>query len=158
MYPRFFGNIEAKVDAKGRAFLPASFRRSLLEGSDEGVVVMRLDIFEQLLVIYPPTVWDGLIADMRSRLSRWDRHQQRVYRTFVSSAATLPVDTNGRILIPRQFLEHAGIQQQLRFVGMGDTIEVWPNDPEREQPLMDGGQLADAIEGLMAGRDGNDAP
>lgn len=130
---RFLGNIEAKTDAKGRAFLPAQFRK-VLAASGEDVLVLRQDIFENLLVLYPGSVWNSLMDDMRSRLSRWDRKQQMAYRTFVSSVIELTIDGSGRILIPHAFAEAAGIGQAIRFVGMGDTIEIWPAD---EVKLMD---------------------
>ena len=39
---RFLGNIEAKIDAKGRAFLPASFRK-VLQAEKEERLVLRKD-------------------------------------------------------------------------------------------------------------------
>lgn len=145
---RFLGNIEAKIDSKGRAFLPAQFRKALA-GSGEGAVVLRQDIFENTLVIYPEEVWNALIDEMRSRLSRWDRRQQMVFRTFVSGVVSLSIDSNGRILIPKSFLQAAGIGQSLRFVGMGDTIEVWANDPAGNQPFMSKDEFGTALEQLM---------
>lgn len=142
---RFLGNIEAKTDAKGRAFLPAQFRK-VLAASGEDMLVLRQDVFENLLVLYPQSVWNQLMDDMRARLSRWDRQQQMAYRTFVSNVMELSIDGNGRILIPRNFLEAAGIRQSVRFVGMGDTIEIWPaNDLE----LMDKADFGNVLESIM---------
>lgn len=142
---RFWGNIEAKTDAKGRAFLPAQFRK-VLAASGEDMLVLRQDVFENLLVLYPQSVWNQLMDDMRARLSRWDRQQQMAYRTFVSNVMELSIDGNGRILIPRNFLEAAGIRQSVRFVGMGDTIEIWPaNDLE----LMDKADFGNVLESIM---------
>lgn len=142
---RFLGNIEAKTDAKGRAFLPAQFRK-VLAASGEESLVLRQDVFENLLVLYPESVWNRLMDDMRSRLSRWNRREQMAYRTFVSSVVELAIDGNGRILIPRSFLEAAGIKQSIRFVGMGDTIEIWPGD---ELELMDKAEFGNVLEGIM---------
>jgi MraZ protein len=148
---RFLGNIEAKIDSKGRAFLPAQFRKALMApGEDE--LVLRQDIFENTLVIYPQSVWNALIDEMRGRLSRWDRRQQMVYRTFVSGVTSITIDSSGRILIPKSFLQAAGITQSLRFVGMGDTIEIWANDPDVELPLLDKDEFGKALEKLMKPR------
>lgn len=143
---RFLGNIEAKTDAKGRAFLPAQFRK-VLAASGEESLVLRQDVFESLLVLYPGSVWAGLMDDMRSRLSRWDRQQQMAYRTFVSSVVEVTVDGSGRILIPRSFLEDAGIRQNIRFVGMGDTIEIWPGDDG--QPTMSKDEFGSVLQSVM---------
>ena len=97
---RFLGNIEAKTDAKGRVFLPAQFRKILAVSGAENIV-LRQDIFENILVVYPEEIWNGLMDQMRARLSRWDRKQQQAYRTFVSNVVCLTLDASGRILIPR---------------------------------------------------------
>ncbi|MDD2601560.1 MAG: division/cell wall cluster transcriptional repressor MraZ [Prevotella sp.] len=146
---RFLGNIEAKIDAKGRAFLPAQFRKALMS-SGESDLVLRQDIFENTLVIYPEVVWNELMDEMRNLLSRWDRRQQMVYRTFVSGVINISMDANGRILIPKDFLKSAGISSSLRFVGMGDTIEIWANDPDSVKPFMEKSEFGSALEEFMA--------
>ncbi|MBM6992164.1 MAG: division/cell wall cluster transcriptional repressor MraZ [Prevotella sp.] len=148
---RFLGNIEAKIDSKGRAFLPAQFRKALTVPG-EGELVLRQDIFENTLVIYPESVWNTLMDEMRSKLSRWDRQQQMAYRTFVSGVTSITMDGNGRILIPKNFLQAAGITQSLRFVGMGDTIEIWANNPDTPQPLMNKDEFGNVLETLMKSR------
>lgn len=145
---RFLGNIEARTDAKGRAFLPSAFRKVLMASGEEGLV-LRQDIFERCLVIYPETVWNREMNEMRARLSRWDRRQQMVYRSFVSGVTSLAVDANGRILIPKPFLEAAGIRQDIRFVGMGDTIEVWANETG-STPFMSADEFGQTLEQMMA--------
>lgn len=142
---RFLGNIEAKTDAKGRAFLPAQFRK-VLAASGEGSLVLRQDVFEDLLVLYPISVWNHLMDEMRQKLSRWDRKQQMAYRTFVSSVVELTIDASGRILIPRYILDTAGIRQAIRFVGMGDTIEIWPAD---NMKIMNRDDFSNVIEDTM---------
>ena len=52
---RFLGNIEAKTDAKGRVFLPSVFRK-VLQASGEELLVLRKDIDQKCLVIYPESV------------------------------------------------------------------------------------------------------
>lgn len=52
---RFTGNIDAKTDAKGRVFLPAAFRK-VLQGSGEEGLILRRDVFQRCLVLYPETV------------------------------------------------------------------------------------------------------
>lgn len=145
---RFLGNIEARTDTKGRAFLPSAFRKVLLAAGEEALV-LRKDIFERCLVIYPETVWNREMDEMRARLSRWDRRQQMVYRSFVSGVTSLSVDANGRILIPKPFLEAASIKQDIRFVGMGDTIEVWSNETDCS-PFMDADEFGQTLEQMMA--------
>lgn len=145
---RFLGNIEAKVDAKGRVFLPAQFRKVLM-AQGESELMLRQDIFENTLVLYPSQVWTAQMDEMRARLSRWDRQQQMVFRTFVSGVTGIAMDGNGRILLPRSLMQAAGIGQSVRFVGMGDTIEIWPSTPDEELTFMDKEAFGASLEALM---------
>ena len=49
---QFLGNIEAKADAKGRVFIPATFRKQLQAASEERLV-LRKDVYQDCLVLYP---------------------------------------------------------------------------------------------------------
>ena len=144
---RFIGNIEAKTDSKGRAFLPAVFRK-VLQASGEERLVLRKDIFQPCLVLYPESVWNRQLDTLRSRLSRWNSKQQQVFRQFVSDVEILTLDGNGRFLIPRRYQKMAAITQAIKFVGMDDTIEIWRND-EPEKAFMDAEDFSKAIEEVM---------
>ena len=121
---RFLGNIEAKTDAKGRAFLPVIFRK-VLQTSGEEKLILRKDVFEKCLVLYPESVWNEQLDSLRNRLSRWNRQEWQVFRQFVSDAEIITLDSNGRFLIPKRYLKLASIDQQLMFKGVDDTIEIW---------------------------------
>lgn len=148
---RFLGNIEAKADAKGRAFLPATFRKVLQTGGEERLV-LRKDVFQTCLVLYPESVWNEQMDSMRQRLNRWNKTQQQVFRQFVSDVELVSLDGNGRFLIPKRFQRMANIEQEIRFIGMGDTIEIWSNS-EAEQQKMSAEDFGNALEELMADND-----
>ncbi len=144
---RFLGNIEAKADAKGRVFLPATFRKVLQSGGVEQLV-MRKDVHEDCLVLYPEDVWNDLMDGMRARLNRWNRQQQQIFRQFVSDVELVCLDGNGRFLIPRRLQEMVGIEQAVRFIGVGDTIEIWAVK-NTEEPFVDAETFGNALEDLM---------
>ena len=148
---RFLGNIEAKADAKGRAFLPATFRKVLQTGGEERLV-LRKDVFQTCLVLYPESVWNEQMDSMRQRLNRWNKTQQQVFRQFVSDVELVSLDGNGRFLIPKRFQRMANIEQEIRFIGMGDTIEIWSNR-EAEQQKMSAEDFGNALEELMTDND-----
>lgn len=148
---RFLGNIEAKADAKGRAFLPATFRKVLQTGGEERLV-LRKDVFQTCLVLYPESVWNEQMDSMRQRLNRWNKTQQQVFRQFVSDIELVSLDGNGRFLIPKRFQRMANIEQEIRFIGMGDTIEIWSNS-EAEQQKMSAEDFGNALEELMTDND-----
>ena len=144
---RFLGNIEAKTDAKGRAFLPAVFRK-VLNASGEESLVLRKDIFEPCLVLYPESVWNERMDALRKRLSRWSRRDQMIYRQYVTDVEMITLDGNGRFLIPKRYLKMANIDQQIRFTGMDDCIEIWANG-ENNEPFMSAEEFSKAMEETM---------
>ena len=144
---RLLGNIEAKVDAKGRVFLPAVFRKALQTSAEE-TLVMRKDVFQQCLVLYPESVWNTQMDLLRSRLNRWNRKHQEIYRQFVSDVELLTLDGNGRFLIPKRYLRMADISQEVKFIGMGDTIEIW-STALTEKPFMEPDDFGKALEEVM---------
>ena len=146
---RFIGNIEARTDVKGRVFLPAVFRKEL-QASGEDSLVLRKDVFQSCLVLYPASVWNEQMDVLRSRLNRWNATHQQIFRQFVSDAEVMSIDANGRILLPRRYLAMAGITQSVRFIGMGDTIEIWSSEA-LQTPFMDSAEFGAALETLMHG-------
>lgn len=145
---RFLGNVEAKIDAKGRAFLPAVFRKILQTGGEERLI-LRKDVFQPCLVLYPESVWNDQMDTIRQRLSRWNKQHQQVYRQFVSEVELLTLDGNGRFLIPKRYQRMAAIEQDVKFVGMGDTIEIWSTQKAEEQQMAPE-EFGNALEELMA--------
>ncbi len=144
---RFLGNIEAKTDAKGRVFLPVAFRKVLqAEGVEQ--LVLRKDVHEDCLVLYPDVVWNEQVDRMRQGLNRWNRREQQVFRMFVSEAEAVSMDASGRILLSRRLQEKVGINEAVRLIGVGDTIEIWPMEDE-DVPFMDAWEFGDAIEALL---------
>jgi len=152
---RFLGAIEAKTDAKGRAFLPAAFRK-ILQSAGEERMMLRKDVFQQCLVIYPESVWNEQLDALQARLNRWNKAHRELFRQFVAEVEPIVLDGNGRFLISKRLQLMAGIRQDIKFIGMGDTIEIWSNDDSR-MPLMAADDFGRELEKVMAGGD-NPAP
>ena len=147
----FIGQFPVRLDAKNRAFMPAGFRR-LLQQSGDQTLVIRKDYFENCLVVYPASQWQQEIAGVRARLNRFDGNQQMVYRKLVSEAQEVQLDSNGRMLLPKTLLEKVGIKQDVLFVGMEQTIEIWAPDAAAatgEQPFMSDSEFADNLKKFM---------
>ena len=135
---QFLGNIEAKVDAKGRVFVPAAFRK-LLQLQGEDWLVLRKDIFKivwcyiqdrfgrEKLRFYVASLISGI-------------KQNSSFRQFVLDAERLELDGSGRILISKRYLELVEIDAHVRFLGVDNTIEVWAKD-KLDNPLMEPGIL-----------------
>ena len=121
---RFLGNIEAKADSKGRVFLPAGFRK-VLQASGEELLVLRKDIYQKCLVIYPESVWNEKVDMLKAQLKPWKPSHQQMFRQFISEAEAISLDGNGRFLISKRLQKSAEIDQDVQFIGMDNTIELW---------------------------------
>ena len=144
---RFIGDYPAKTDAKGRVFLPVAFRK-LLEKENEQRLVLRVDLFQHCLVLYPESQWNQMLDELRAKLNRWNGQHQSALRRFVAGAELIELDGNGRFLINKRKLQYAGIKQDVRFLAVDDHIEVWDKDT-CDALLMDCNTLGDDSQSLM---------
>ncbi len=144
---RFIGDYPAKTDAKGRVFLPAALRK-VLEAEGVQKLVLRQDIFQHCLVLYPESVWNALLDDLKQGLNQWNSKHQMMLRQFVLDAEPIELDSNGRFLISKRKLQYACIEADVRFVAVDDRIEVWSKSVLED--VMNGGSEVGAnIEELL---------
>ena len=148
---RFLGNVEAKTDAKGRAFLPAVFRK-VLSASGEENLVLRKDVFQSCLVLYPESVWNERLDMLKEQLRPWKPVHQQMFRQFVSEAEVVTLDGNGRFLISNRLQRAAGIGQDLQFIGMDDTIEIW-SPQNLQKTLKSDEEFGEEFEKIMSGEE-----
>ncbi len=120
------GSYEHTFDAKGRVFIPAKWRDSL---GDTLIVTLGLLDSRDLRCIYGMSApeWDTF-SDKLSKLPITDLSGQAVRRSLYAAAAACEVDKQGRILIPAQLRETAGLTKDVTLIGVGDRVEIW--DPE----------------------------
>lgn len=146
---RFLGNSESKLDAKGRVFLPSSFRKQM-QTSTGDCLILRKDIFQDCLILYPESVWNEQLNELRNRLNRWNSQHQMIFRQFVSDVEIITLDSNGRFLIPKRYLKLAQINQEVRFIGMDDTIEIWSKEIA-DKPFINSEEFGKELESIMDG-------
>lgn len=121
----FIGKHDAKADAKGRAFIPSSYRKILPAGEKERLV-MRKDADNDCLILYPESVWNKKIEALKATLDEWSADDQLLLMQFVSDAEWIDIDSQGRVLISKKHLEAIGVEHnEVLFVGMMDRIAVW---------------------------------
>ena len=148
---RFLGNVLAKTDAKGRAFLPSVFRK-VLQASGEETLVLRKDVFQSCLVLYPESVWNERLDMLKSQLRQWKPVHQQMFRQFVSEAEVVTLDGNGRFLISKRLQRVAGINPDIQFIGMDDTIEIWSPD-DLQKTLRPEDEFGKQFESIMNGEE-----
>lgn len=120
----FIGNIEARLDEKGRIFVPASYRKILAE-SESKRIVMRRDTDNECLMFYPEHIWNEKVEQMRQVLDEWDPEDQLLLMQFMADAEFLEPDGQGRILLQKKNLETIGAQNDVLFVGMLNRFALW---------------------------------
>ena len=144
---RFIGDYQAKTDAKGRVFLPAAFRK-ILEAEGELTLIIRNDIFQKCLVLYPESVWNSQLDNLKSNLNPWNSKQQMILRQFVADAEVAELDSQGRILLSKKKLVYTGIEGEVRFLAMDDRIEIWSKQA-LDDLMSQSDDLGSNLEGLF---------
>ena len=144
---RFIGDYTAKTDAKGRVFLPAAFRK-VLGKEEEARLVLRTDVFQKCLVLYPESVWNVILDGFKAKLNVWNKEHQMVLRKFVADAELVELDGNGRFLISKGKLAYADIKDDVRFLAMDDRIEVWSKE-SLNAITSDSSQLGEEMQSIL---------
>lgn len=144
---RFIGDYSAKTDAKGRVFLPSALRK-VLNAEGELRLVLRSDVFQKCLVLYPESVWNDKLDSLKAQLNPWKREHQMILRKFAADAELIELDSNGRLLIAKPKLQYAEIGADVRFLAVDDKIEIWSKD-NLESLLNEDVDLGSEIEGLF---------
>jgi MraZ protein len=140
----FLGEFEHSIDEKGRVAVPSRFREDL----GEGMVLTRG--FDQCLQAFPRQVWQQL-AQKVSSLSLGSPEARNLRRILFSNAAEVEVDRQGRILVPQNLREYAGLAEQVVITGMDTYFELWAADRWRavmEQLDTSGAGIAEQLAAL----------
>lgn len=119
----FRGLTTVNLDIKGRLAVPARFRERLA-AFDTADLVITLNPWDRALWLYPLAEWE-LIEEKLSGLSDFDRQARRTKQIMRGHAADVACDAQGRILLPVELREIAGLQKQAALLGQGNKLEIW---------------------------------
>ena len=126
----FMGEYNHSLDAKGRLIIPVKFRESL---GEKFVVTRSLDA---CLCIYDMEAWETF-AKKLTELPYNAKEQRELVRFFLSGAAEVELDKQGRILVPNNLRAAAGIEKDVVLVGVGGRIEIWSSKAWEETQTSD---------------------
>jgi MraZ protein len=121
----FLGEFESTLDAKGRFLLPAGLKKQLPEGENTRFVINRG--FEKCLTLYPRQSWEPLFARI-STLNDFDPKVREFRRFFLNGATEVELDSAGRLLLPPNLKEYAGLERDITLASAVDKIEIWSTD------------------------------
>lgn len=136
------GSYEGKVDAQGRIVIPQRFRETL----DMGVVLARG--IDGCIDVYPPAEWERVVEEVR-RLPRSRRNARIARRLTFSGAFKAIPDRQGRVQVPAELRQHAGIADGVVVIGQDTYAEIWAPDRWAQQ-VAQGKNLAEIVETLAA--------
>lgn len=132
----FIGDYPCRLDAKGRVSIPSVFRKLFVKAS-ENRFVLRKNIYEKCLDLYPMEEWQRQLDLIRSRMNPYNRKHSEFLREFYRGTAEVEVDGNGRILIPSRLADYAGLQKEVVLAGQDGKIEIWNRDAYEKASLTD---------------------
>ena len=114
----FMSQYNHTVDTKGRLIVPSKFREQL---GDEFVVTKGMD---GCLFVYANDDWNAFEQKLTS-LPLINKEARKFARFFLAGAASVEVDKQGRILLPTNLRQFAGLEKDVVLVGVGSRIEIW---------------------------------
>jgi MraZ protein len=115
----FRGGPVLTLDGKGRITVPARWRELLMANVNGQMVVAKNP--DRCLSLYPLPVWDAFQAELLAL----PQEHEAWRRIFIGSATDVEIDSASRVLIPPELRVWAGLEGQVKFMGMGPYFELW---------------------------------
>jgi MraZ protein len=118
----FRGPSKVTLDAKGRLAIPSRHRERILTRAN-GALVATVDR-DYCLLIYPLPEWEEVERKL-VRLPSLNKVARKLQRLMLGYATELEMDSQGRILLPKEHREFAGIERDAILIGQGNKFELW---------------------------------
>lgn len=139
MQGSLIGRFTHSVDEKGRVAVPAKLRVEL----GEPFYITRLN--QNCLHVFSEEAWEQFAAKLNA-IPQSDERAQCYVRMIFSGASKCEPDKQGRILLPQQQREEAGIDKEVVMIGASNRAEIWAK--EKWDAYMREVAGSDAIAGL----------
>ena len=120
------GTYECKADAKGRVLFSAALKKQLQPILNEGFVIKRA-VFQPCLELYSIEEWNLMMAKI-NKLNRFVKKNNDFIRRFTAGVKMVEFDAAGRVLIPKDLCDFAGIKKQVVLSSAVNIIEIWDKD------------------------------
>ncbi|TMM32210.1 division/cell wall cluster transcriptional repressor MraZ [Polaribacter aestuariivivens] len=145
------GTYECKADAKGRVMFSSALKKQLQPVLNDGFVIKRA-VFQPCLELYSMSEWNVMMEKI-NKLNRFVKKNNDFIRRFTAGVKIVEFDATGRILIPKDLCDFAGIQKQVVLSSAVNIIEIWDKD-KYEKAIDDATvDFADLAEDVMGNTD-----
>ena len=125
------GEFRNTLDEKGRISLPARMRSEL-----PGTNLVLTKGVDKCLWLFPPLQWEDLSQKLMANTSLFQAKSRHVQRRIIAPATGIEIDRLGRISIPQELREWAGLSRECIILGISKYIEIW-NAEEYEKYIND---------------------
>ena len=115
----FRGGPVLTLDGKGRITVPARWRDVLMATVQGQMVVTKNP--DGCLSLYPLPVWEAFENNVLALTTEDDAWR----RFFIGSATEVELDSAARVLIPPELRAWAGLERDVKFMGVGAYFELW---------------------------------
>ena len=144
------GTYECKADAKGRLMFSSALKKQLHAVLQDGFVIKR-SVFQNCLELYPMCEWNLMMQKINT-LNRFVKKNNDFIRRFTAGVKMVELYASGRLLIPRDLCDFAGIQKQIVLSSAVNIIEIWDKD-KYEKAIEDASvDFADLAEDVMGNK------
>ncbi len=137
---RFYGTANGKVDDKGRVVLPAAFRDAMVRGGSENMtLIVKKNVQQCCIDLFSAEEWEtrsekvlsGIDPELNTEdADFWTKYNDGVY-------TLVPDGKLGRLNIPSELLESAGITKEVVFGGVGYKLQIWNPETRKASLLSD---------------------
>ena len=144
----FIGTYDCKADSKGRVMLPVALKNQMAPVINEGFVVKR-SVFQPCLELYPMAEWNLLMQKMNKK-NRFKKKNNDFIRRFSAGVKVVEIDVTGRLLIPKNLVDVAGIAKEVVLSSAINIVEIWDKDNYEkvlEETAEDFASLAEEVMG-----------
>lgn len=124
---QFLGTHKGKLDKKGRISVPASFR-AVLEALGTSDIVLFPSFRNPCIEVWPQPAFAALSSGHSSLDIFSDASDSLGAALFATAHAARP-DGEGRMVLPEDLIEEAGLSDTISFLGANQCFQIW--NPER---------------------------
>tara|TARA_B100000963_G_scaffold89677_1_gene77216 strand:- start:124 stop:516 length:393 start_codon:yes stop_codon:yes gene_type:complete len=125
-----------------------SLKKQLSDKLKNGFVIKRA-VFNQCLELYPLKEWDSLMERI-NKLNRFNKKNIDFIRRFTAGVRQIDIDISGRILIPKDLINHANIKKEVVVSSAVNILEIWDKacyENAIDDAKFDFGSLAEEVMG-----------
>ena len=119
----FLSTYENKLDKKGRVSVPATFRSHLNSMGYNGFITYPSFNHNALEACSQDRI--EKLSDTIDSLNPFEEKRDFFATSILSESVNLQFDTEGRVSFTEKLLSHAKIDNNILFVGLGKTFQIW---------------------------------